>query len=145
MFTVTWCPLSHWTNSGAASAFEIKSWRHTTLWTAPCKHERTVCTTLAASFYTKQPCNNIQWRKFLTSDMCSAWRFASQTPQVHSVSHVKLAPGWALIWVNFDPIQEIGWKVGGGCSLQDYGITIYQMHMTVLPIVSSIKRPYMQQ
>ena len=28
--------------------------------------------------------------------------------------HAKLAPGWALIRVNFDPIQEIGPKVGGG-------------------------------
>ena len=30
--------------------------------------------------------------------------------------HVKLSPGWALIQVNFDPIQEIGPKVGGGHS-----------------------------
>ena len=30
--------------------------------------------------------------------------------------HVKLAPGWVLIQVNFDPIQEIGPKVGGGHS-----------------------------
>ena len=30
--------------------------------------------------------------------------------------HVKLAPGWALIQVNFDPVQEIGPKVGGGRS-----------------------------
>ena len=30
--------------------------------------------------------------------------------------HAKLAPGWALIQVNFNPIQEIGPKVGGGRS-----------------------------
>ena len=30
--------------------------------------------------------------------------------------HAKLAPRWALIRVNFDPIQEIGPKVGGGRS-----------------------------
>ena len=30
--------------------------------------------------------------------------------------HAKIAPGWALIRVNFDPIQEIGQKVGGGRS-----------------------------
>ena len=30
--------------------------------------------------------------------------------------HVKLAPGWALIQVNFDPIQEIGPNIGGGRS-----------------------------
>ena len=28
--------------------------------------------------------------------------------------HAKLTPGWVLIHVNFDPIQEIGPKVGGG-------------------------------
>ena len=28
--------------------------------------------------------------------------------------HAKLAPGWVLIQVNFDPIQEIGPKVEGG-------------------------------
>ena len=31
---------------------------------------------------------------------------------------MKLAPGWALIKVNFDPILEIGPKVGGGHSLK---------------------------
>ena len=30
--------------------------------------------------------------------------------------HAKLTPGWVLIRVNFDPIQEIGQKVGGGRS-----------------------------
>ena len=30
--------------------------------------------------------------------------------------HVKLGSGWMLIRVNFDPIQEIGQKVGGGRS-----------------------------
>ena len=30
--------------------------------------------------------------------------------------HAKLAPGWALIRANFDPVQEIGRKVGGGRS-----------------------------
>ena len=28
--------------------------------------------------------------------------------------HAKLAPGWALIQVNFDSIQEVQPKVGGG-------------------------------
>ena len=31
--------------------------------------------------------------------------------------YAKLAPGWALIQVNFDPIQEIGPKVEGGLAL----------------------------
>ena len=30
--------------------------------------------------------------------------------------HTKLSPGWALTRINFDPIQEIGQKVGGGHS-----------------------------
>ena len=30
--------------------------------------------------------------------------------------HAKLTPGWALIQVNFDPMQEIGPKVGDGRS-----------------------------
>ena len=30
--------------------------------------------------------------------------------------HMKLTPGWALFRVNFDPIQEIEPKVGGGRS-----------------------------
>ena len=30
--------------------------------------------------------------------------------------HAKLAPGWALIRIDFDRIQEIGQKVGGGRS-----------------------------
>ena len=30
--------------------------------------------------------------------------------------YAKRAPGWTLIWVNFDPMQEIGPKVGGGYS-----------------------------
>ena len=34
------------------------------------------------------------------SDMYRAWSFTSQTP---CVSSAKLAPGWALIWVNIDP------------------------------------------
>ena len=41
--------------------------------------------------------------------------------------HTKLAPGWALIWVNLNPIQEIEPKEGVGALLwvgpfsQDYG------------------------
>ena len=28
----------------------------------------------------------------------------------------KLTPGWVLIWVSFDPTQEIGPKVEDGCT-----------------------------
>ena len=46
------------------------------------------------------------YTKFLTSD----------THTVLLKLHAKLAPGWVLIRVNFDPVQEIGRKVGGGRS-----------------------------
>ena len=48
--------------------------------------------------------------------------------------HAKLVPGWALIRVNFDPIQEIGPKVGDGRSFvsgpfsRDYGNSVYSHH-----------------
>ena len=38
----------------------------------------------------------------------------SETPPVQSINYVKLAPGWALIGANFDPIQKNGPKVGSG-------------------------------
>ena len=60
-------------------------------------------------------------RSFLLWRFISSWRgtwgCASQT------QHTKLTPGWALIWVNFEPMWEIQPKVGGersfmsGCSL----------------------------
>ena len=45
------------------------------------------------------------YTKFLTSDMHSARGCASKL-------HAKLTPGWVLIQVNFDPIQEKGPEVG---------------------------------
>ena len=52
--------------------------------------------------------------KFLTSDIHS-------TEAVILKLHMKLAPVWALIQVNFDPLLKIGHKVDGGCALsQDY-------------------------
>ena len=38
--------------------------------------------------------------------MHSAWGCTSQTPWVHSISHVELAPMWVLIRANFDPIYN---------------------------------------
>ena len=51
--------------------------------------------------------------------------------------HAKFAPGWALIWVNFDPIQEIGPKVGGGHSFVSgpFFTRLWYLHEC---------RPYMQ-
>ena len=36
--------------------------------------------------------------------------------------YTKLAPGWALIRVNVDPMQEIGQKVGSGHFPRDNGL-----------------------
>ena len=47
------------------------------------------------------------WWSIIQSLYYSTWGCASQTPH-------KLAHGWALIQVNFDPIPEVGPKVGGG-------------------------------
>ena len=61
-----------------------------------------VCT----SIYAKLPCSNLLW-SFLPQ-ICTA---------LEAVLLKLHAPGWGLIWVNFDPIQEVGPKehvgVGG--------------------------------
>ena len=60
----------------------------------------------------KMPCINfgeVYYTMFPTLDTHSARGHASQTPR-------KAPPGWALIRVNFDSIQEIGPKVVGGHS-----------------------------
>ena len=61
------------------------------------------------SVYAKMPCSNFRLRSLL--------------PQIHIALesvllklHAKLAPGWVLIRVNLDPIEEIGPKVRGGRS-----------------------------
>ena len=41
------------------------------------------------------------------------------TQRKHSIIHAKLAPEWVLFLVNFDPLQKIGPKVGGGHSFED--------------------------
>ena len=61
------------------------------------------------SIYAKLP-----W--FLTTDTHNARGCVSQTPQLHSISYMKLTPGWAVIRINFDLVQEIGPKVGDGHS-----------------------------
>ena len=125
------------TNSQQTSSSEVKAWQHTTA-LCHCEHgvARGTCC-ISYSVYIKQPCNNLQMKsnmKFLTSDKHGTWGCASQIPQVHSISHTKLAPhapGWVVIQVNFDPIQEIGPQVGGeplsrvGTLSQDYSIKIY--------------------
>ena len=52
-------------------------------------------------------------QKFLTSDMLSLKAVLS-TSTLFRVNYEKHTPGWAFIRVTFDPIQEIGPKVGVG-------------------------------
>ena len=62
--------------------------------------------------------------------MYSARGCASQT-------HTKLTPGWALIQINFDPMQEIGPRAlfcERALFLRDYGMTI-QIQPNGLPHV----------
>ena len=39
--------------------------------------------------------------------------------------HVKLTQGWALIWVNFDPMQEIGVKSKGWVLFHETTVHVY--------------------
>ena len=49
--------------------------------------------------------------------------------------HAKLAPGWALIQVNFDLIQEIGPKVGCG---RFFVSGPFFARPTIVPLVNSL-------
>ena len=67
-------------------------------------------TALATSFYARIPCINFGEVFCFLPEICIALE------AVFLKLHAKLTPGWALIRVNFDLIQEIGPKVGGGRS-----------------------------
>ena len=67
-------------------------------------------TSLAASVYTKMPCINFG-KVLRTRSFLPEIRIALEAVLLQL--YAKLAPGWALIQVNFDPIQEIRPKVGG--------------------------------
>ena len=77
--------------NAATSGFEFESWRHTTLWIAPCHREHGIAhgvgTALAMSVYTKIPHNNLRWSNtwiFFTSEMHSAWSCAHSRMETHS-------------------------------------------------------------
>ena len=61
--------------------------------------------------------------------------------------HANLSPGWALIRVNLDPIQEIGPKVEGGHSFVSGAFfarlryIVVTMHMGTFRIEVSILQP----
>ena len=75
-----------------------------------------VLTALATSFHAKMLCisfgevlHNVSYLRY-----SSRIRIAIEAMLLKL--HAKLAPGWVLIQVSFNPIQEIGPKVGGGHS-----------------------------
>ena len=59
--------------------------------------------------------------------------------------HTKLAPGWSLILlvVNFDPIQEIEPKVGGGCFFCEWAL-FYEttVHTYIHTYIHTYKHTY---
>ena len=73
------------------------------------------------SFLAKPPCNNFsKW--FVTSDIHTYVVLEAvliKTPRVCSISHMKFASGPLLIKVNFDSMQVIRSKIGGGRSFED--------------------------
>lgn len=67
--------------------------------------------------YPLTKCNKV----FLLSGMYSIWHYASLNilSTLHEstlISHIKLTPGWGLIQLNFDPIQNVSmlWEVSWG-------------------------------
>ena len=114
---------NNWTNNNiqrSHSRFNVKSWWHATLWMALCHCEHgprqlSVRTTLAMSVYAKMPA-------------VKYYAICITLVAVLLKLYVKLTPR-----INFYPIQEIGPKVGGGCSFmmgafsQDY--SLYLTHL----------------
>ena len=85
-----------------------QSWRHTTLWMAPCQYS--VAHGVCHIIYANMPCGNLRWsitRSFLPQ-MCIALEV------VFLKLPANLTPGWAFIPVKFDLIQKIGPKVRRG-------------------------------
>ena len=73
-------------------------------------------TALATFFYTKMLCINFGEVLHDISYLRYSSRIRIALEAVLLKFHAKLSSGWALIQVNFDPIQEIGPKVGSGRS-----------------------------
>ena len=81
----------------------------------------TVYTKLATSVYIKQPINRFQSSKtriFLHLKYAQHLMLCSSNSMSALYWSCEACWGWVLIWVNFDPIQEIEPKVGGGLSFK---------------------------
>ena len=62
-----------------------------------------------------------------------------RTALAMSISLAKLALGWALIPANFDPIQEIGPKVGGAWALfQGWALFCETTVLECIPVYLSL-------
>ena len=98
----------------ATSSFEVKVWWHNNILNSTMSHDHSVACSVCHTGYVRvckaalQQPSAMYNTKFLSSDM--------QTPHIRYIRHTKLSLGWMLTWVNYEPIQEIGKKVGGGCS-----------------------------
>ena len=93
---------------------------------------------LATSVYAKQPCNNLQRsiaQCFLPQRCIGLEAGLVKAQQVRFISHVRLTPGWMLIWVSFDPIQKIGPKVGDMCSFKGWRSFVRLWYMPVFSAV----------
>ena len=72
-----------------------------------------------AGYIAKPPFGEVLMQSFLPSDNVQRLTLCFSTlHECTLISHVQLTPGWALIQVNFDPIQEIGLKGGVGVLLR---------------------------
>ena len=109
---------NNWTNSNVQRNHQqlwSRVWWHTTLWIVPYHHKHGVARgahCIGYVVYAKMPCSNLRWS--ITWSFLPQICIAIALVVVLLKLHMKLAPGWALIQVNFDPIQEIGPKVEGG-------------------------------
>ena len=112
---------------GTTSSFEVESWWHNTLnstmslwaWCSLWCALHLLCLSMW-----KMPCSNICWsitQSFLLQ-ICIVLE------AVVLKLHIKLAPGWALIRLNFDPIQEIGPKRRGWALLCEW-VLLITLHM----------------
>ena len=104
------------TYNGITSGFEAESWRHTTLWMPRWdagEHSVTYgAHRISYVILRKDPLHWFRW----SITRCFLPEICIVLEAVLLKLHATFASGWVLIWVNFDPIQEIGPKVGGGRS-----------------------------
>ena len=79
------------------------------------------------SVYTKPPCYNLQWSATHSSLPQSTWGSCFWTIWSYS-------PGLVLIGVNFDPMQEVGYKVGYMQPLTFYSLFYIHVCSELVPL-----------